>query len=53
MTLEIIIIWISLGALALFFGYCCARISDGPDKNRVEEDFPLDPLASANTGRGS
>jgi hypothetical protein len=35
MVLTIFVVWLVLAALAVFFMYCCSRVSEGPRrKNR-------------------
>jgi hypothetical protein len=38
-VLTIILIWIALCAVAVFFVYCCSRVSNGPGRELTEDEF--------------
>ena len=45
MVLTIIILWLALGALAVFFIYCCSCVSNGPDRAFTDDAEAGTPLA--------
>jgi hypothetical protein len=50
MVLTILIAWIALGALAVLFMYCCSRVSNGPRRGLMDDDFTADlPRRPVNT----
>jgi hypothetical protein len=52
MVLTILIAWIALGALAVFFVYCCSRVSNGPRRELADDEYTDDP-ASASAARSA
>lgn len=39
MILTIFVVWLALAALAAFFLYCCSRVSNGPIRERDNDEF--------------
>jgi hypothetical protein len=39
MVLTILIGWLALAALAVFFVYCCSRVSNGERRELSDDDF--------------
>ena len=51
MVLTILLGWLALGALAVFFVYCCSRVSNGERRELTDDDFASQP--SGPRGRGA
>jgi len=43
MVLTIFIVWLALAALAVFFVYCCSRVSNGATRALTDDDFAVQP----------
>ena len=43
MVLTILLGWLALGALAVFFVYCCSRVSNGATRALTDDDFAAQP----------
>jgi len=43
MVLTIFIAWLALAALAVFFVYCCSRVSNGAPPAPADDDFMAQP----------
>jgi hypothetical protein len=39
MILTVFILWVALGALAVFFVYCCSRVSNGSERDLRNDDL--------------
>jgi hypothetical protein len=38
MVLTIFVVWLVLAALAVFFMYCCSRVSEGPRRENRDNE---------------
>jgi hypothetical protein len=38
--LIVLLTWVALCAAAVFFVYCCSRVSNGPTREFMDDDFP-------------
>jgi len=51
MVLTILMGWLALAALAVFFIYCCSRVSNGERRELSDDDFAAEPPGAL--GRGA
>ena len=50
MVLTILMGWLALGALAVFFVYCCSRVSNGERNELANDDFVAEPPRPSGKG---
>ena len=50
MILTILMGWLALGALAVFFVYCCSCVSNGERRELSDDDFPAEPPGPLGSG---